>query len=292
MIIQCNRESGKFTDIEKMLIEKAQLKIFKVIAEKGIDSVALSFSGGKDSTVLKHLINTVSSSVKPVFCNTGVEYKKIVSFVKDFADVQIVKPKYSFVQVIKKYGYPIISKEQSRYLSDIKNPKVCQRIKDIRLGPGKNFTISKKWRWLLDQDDFKISDKCCYHLKKSPLIRLKYYYFTGERITESTLRKQKYKTCILPNKCIPLRLWSDELVNKYIAYHDIKLCDIYKHETRTGCKFCLYGIQFEKRPNRIDRLEYLEPESYKFAKSIGIIDLMEKILNHKKLNQISMFNEV
>jgi 3'-phosphoadenosine 5'-phosphosulfate sulfotransferase (PAPS reductase)/FAD synthetase len=279
-----------FTDYEKMLIEKAKIKISKIIIEKGSDSIALSFSGGKDSTVLKHLIKSVNTNIKSVFCNTGVEYNSIVDFVKSFDNVQIVKPKYSFVQVIKAYGYPIISKEQSRYLSDIKNPKVCQKLKDIRLGNG-NFTISKKWRWLLDQDDFKISDKCCYHLKKAPLKKLGYYYFTGERMQESNLRKKRYHSCILPNKCIPLRLWSDELINKYIEYYDIQICDIYKHETRTGCKFCLYGIQFEKRPNRIDRLKFLEPKSYEFAKAIGIVDLMDKILNHNKLNQISMFDK-
>jgi 3'-phosphoadenosine 5'-phosphosulfate sulfotransferase (PAPS reductase)/FAD synthetase len=277
-----------FTDYEKMLIEKAQIKIFNVIAFKGKENVALSFSGGKDSTVLKHLIDSVLSKIKPVFCNTCVEYNSIVDFVKSFDNVEIVKPKYSFVQIIEKYGFPIISKEQSRYLSDIKNPKVSQRMKDIRLSKS-NFSIAKKWRWLLETD-IKISDKCCYHLKKAPLNKLKYYYFTGERIAESTLRKQKYHTCILPNKCIPLRLWSDELINKYIEYHDIKICDIYKCEKRTGCKFCLYGIQYEKRPNRIDRLKFIEPKSYEFAKKIGIIDLMETILNHNNSNQVSIYN--
>jgi len=277
-----------FTDYEKMLIEKAQLKIFNVISFMGKDKVALSFSGGKDSTVLKHLIDSVLSKVKPVFCNTGVEYQEIVSFVNTFENVQTVKPKYSFVQIIDKYGFPIISKEQSRYLSDIKNPKVCQKLKDSRLSKG-NFTISKKWRWLLETD-IKISDKCCYHLKKSPLQKLKYYYFTGERIQESNLRKQRYHTCILPKKCIPLRLWNDDLINKYIEYHNIKICNIYKHEKRTGCKFCLYGIHLEQRPNKIDRLKFIEPKSYEFAKKIGIIDLMETILNHNNSNQVSIYN--
>jgi 3'-phosphoadenosine 5'-phosphosulfate sulfotransferase (PAPS reductase)/FAD synthetase len=277
-----------FTDYEKMLIEKAQIKIFNVIAFKGKENVALSFSGGKDSTVLKHLIDSVLSKIKPVFCNTGVEYFDIVSFVKGFEDVEIVKPKYSFVQIINKYGFPIISKEQSRYLSDVKNPKVSQKLKDSRLSKG-NFTISKKWRWLLETD-IKISDKCCYHLKKSPLQKLKYYYFTGERIQESNLRKQRYHTCILPKKCIPLRLWNDDLVNKYIEYHNLKICNIYKYENRTGCKFCLYGIQYEKRPNRIDRLKFIEPKSYEFARKIGIIDLMETILNHNNSNQVSIYN--
>ena len=279
-----------FTEYENMLIEKSKLKIEKVIEDKGIENVAISFSGGKDSTVLKHLVESIEPSIQSVFCNTGVEYNAIVDFVKSFGStIWIVEPKTRFPQVIQDYGYPVISKEQSRYIDDVRNPKCCQRIKDIRLGTG-NFCISKKWKWLI-YTNIKISDKCCYHLKKAPLKNLGYYYFTGERIAESKLRKQMYHTCILPNKCVPLRLWSDELIDKYIEYHNIKICDIYKHEKRTGCKFCLYGIQFEERPNRIDRLKILEPKSYNFAEKIGIVDLMEKILSHdyNKINgQISI----
>jgi 3'-phosphoadenosine 5'-phosphosulfate sulfotransferase (PAPS reductase)/FAD synthetase len=277
-----------FEEYEQMLINKSRLKIEKVIEDKGIENIAVSFSGGKDSTVLKHLVESIDSSIISVFCNTGVEYKSIVDFVNTFDDVKIVEPRIRFPQVIQKYGFPVVSKEQSRYISDVNNSKVCQRMKDIRLGKG-NFSISKKWRWLL-YTDIKISDKCCYHLKKAPLKKLGFYYFTGERILESNLRKQRYHTCILPNKCVPLRLWTDELIEKYIKYYNIKICDIYKHESRTGCKFCLYGIQCEKRPNRIDRLKFIEPKSYKFAEKIGIVDLMGKILNHNKLNQISIFD--
>ena len=276
-----------FTDYETMLIEKAKIKIQKVIYDKGVENLAISFSGGKDSTVLKHLVESIEPNIKSVFCNTGVEYNSIVKFVNTF-DVITVKPKRSFPDIIKTYGFPVISKEQSRYISDIRNPNVIQKTKDIRLGDG-NFRISTKWRWILDTN-IAISDKCCYHLKKTPLKKLNYYYFTGERIEESNLRKQRYHRCIMPEKCIPLRLWSDSLIDKYIKYHNIKICDIYKHERRTGCKFCLYGIHLEPRPNRIDRLKFLEPKSYKFAKAIGIVDLMEQILNHNNMNQISIFN--
>jgi 3'-phosphoadenosine 5'-phosphosulfate sulfotransferase (PAPS reductase)/FAD synthetase len=273
-----------FTEYELMLINKAKLKIEKIIEDKGIENVAVSFSGGKDSTVLKHLVESIEPSIKSVFCNTGVEYESIVTFVKTFDNVQIVEPKNNFLSIIKKYGFPIISKEQSRYISDIRNPNCCQKIKDIRLGKG-NFRISNKWKYFLDTD-IKVSDKCCYHLKKAPLQKLGYYYFTGERISESNLRKRRYHNCILPKKCIPLRLWSDELINKYIEYYNIKICDIYKYERRTGCKFCLYGIHMEERPNRIDRLKFIEPKSYEYARKIGIIDLMEKILNQNKLKKV------
>lgn len=262
-----------FSEYEQMLINKSKLKIQQIIKEKDIENLAISFSGGRDSTVLKHLVESIEPKIISIFSNTGLEYNSIVNFVRSFNNIKEIKPKKSFIEVINKYGYPAISKEQSRYISDIKNPKTCQKIKDIRLGYG-NFKISKKWRWILNTD-IKLSDRCCYYLKKAPLTHEKKYYFTGERIQESSIRKLKYHTCILPKKCIPLRLWSDKLINKYIYKYNIKICDIYKYERRTGCKFCLYGIHMEKRPNRIDRLGEVE---HKFAEKIGIVKLMEKIL--------------
>jgi 3'-phosphoadenosine 5'-phosphosulfate sulfotransferase (PAPS reductase)/FAD synthetase len=258
-----------FTDYETMLINKTILTIKKYLEIH--DNTALSFSGGKDSTVLLYIIrNMMGLNIPCVFCNTGVEFNSIIDFVKTFKDITWVKPIMSFTQVIKKYGYPVISKEQSQYIYDIRNPNCCEKTKNIRLAKKGNFRLSNKWRFLLDTN-IKISSYCCYHLKKAPLKKLKFKYITGERIVESNLRKQRYHTCILPNKCVPLRLWSDELIDKFIRKNNINICDIYKYERSTGCKFCLYGIHLEKNPDRIDRLKIIEPASYTFAKKIGLV---------------------
>lgn len=122
-----------FNEYEQMLINKSKMKIKQVIEEKGIENIAISFSGGKDSTVLKHLVESIEPKIISIFSNTGLEYNSIVSFVRSFNNIKEVKPKKSFIEVINKYGFPAISKEQSRYISDIRNPKVCQKVKDIRL---------------------------------------------------------------------------------------------------------------------------------------------------------------
>lgn len=49
--------------------------------------VAVSFSGGKDSTVLQHIVRSIYPDVKSLFSNTGLEYPEIVSFVKEFDNV-------------------------------------------------------------------------------------------------------------------------------------------------------------------------------------------------------------
>jgi 3'-phosphoadenosine 5'-phosphosulfate sulfotransferase (PAPS reductase)/FAD synthetase len=75
--------------------------------------VYVSFSGGKDSTVLLHIARQCFPDIEAVFVNTGLEYPEIQKFAKSFDNVTVVRPKMSFVDVIKNYGYPVISKEVS-----------------------------------------------------------------------------------------------------------------------------------------------------------------------------------
>ena len=83
------------------------------VDEFGEDGVYVSFSGGKDSTVLLHLVRQDYPNVKAVFIDTGLEYPEIRQFVRTFSNVDILFPKMNFRQVIEKYGYPFISKEVS-----------------------------------------------------------------------------------------------------------------------------------------------------------------------------------
>lgn len=74
--------------------------------------VCVSFSGGKDSTVLANLVHELYPDVPLVFANTGLEYPEIQAFARKMG-AEFVRPKMSFSEVISKYGYPIISKENA-----------------------------------------------------------------------------------------------------------------------------------------------------------------------------------
>lgn len=87
--------------------------------------VYIAFSGGKDSTVLLHIARSIKmcGDIPAVFSDTGLEYPEIRNFVKKQENVIWIKPKSTFKEVIEKWGWPIISKEQSRALHDIKTSK-------------------------------------------------------------------------------------------------------------------------------------------------------------------------
>ena len=161
--------------------------------------VYVSFSGGKDSTVLLHIAREVYSDIEAVFVNTGLEYPEIQKFVKTFDNVTIIRPKMRFDEVIKKYGYPLISKsvsncvrgarmgQQSRI--NLLNGKDCD-------GSDRHSKFAKlKYKPLLDLD-CEISDMCCDVMKKSPSYI--YQRKTGKKpilatmATESMLREKNW----------------------------------------------------------------------------------------------------
>lgn len=80
------------------------------------DNCYISFSGGKDSTVLVDIIHNKMgrTDIPLVFVDTGLEFPEIRDFVKSYGDkVTWLRPQMNFREVIAKYGYPFISKEMS-----------------------------------------------------------------------------------------------------------------------------------------------------------------------------------
>lgn len=97
-------------------------RIREWVNEYGESGVYISFSGGKDSTVLMDLVRNKCGykNVKAMFVDVPTQYPELREFVKKFDNVDIVKPKYNFIQVCEKYGFPIISKEVAETVSGAK----------------------------------------------------------------------------------------------------------------------------------------------------------------------------
>lgn len=94
-------------------VRMTENRIRQWVDEYGIDGVYVSFSGGKDSTVLLDIARSLYPDMLAVFVDTGLEYPEVRNFVKTYDNVEWLKPKKNFRQVIEEYGYPFISKEVS-----------------------------------------------------------------------------------------------------------------------------------------------------------------------------------
>lgn len=92
-------------------IQMTQRRIMEWVDYYGTEGVYISFSGGKDSTVLLHLARELYPETGAVYIDTGLEYPEVKQFVKQHENVEIIRPKKNFRQVIMKYGYPFIGKE-------------------------------------------------------------------------------------------------------------------------------------------------------------------------------------
>ena len=272
-------------------IAKSKRRIQEWIDYYGEDKVYISFSGGKDSTVLLDLVRQVNSNIPAVFVDTGLEYPETKEFVKTIDNVIILRPKMSFKQVIEKYGYPVVSKEQANYLDDIRTSTEKMRIRRLEGDEQGRFKLSKKWHYLIDAP-FKVSHRCCNIMKKEPAKRYEHETgrvpFIGTLAEESALRQQSYlKTgCNAfdskrPNST-PLGFWREQDILEYIYINKLPINKAYGEVVyaknllgdkmysttkcdRTGCIYCAFGVHLEKEPNRYQRLEITHPQLYNYC---------------------------
>lgn len=97
----------------RMKMDLSRNRIREWVNRFGEDGCYISFSGGKDSTVLLDLVRNYCGykRVKAMFVDVPTQFPELKEFVQTFDNVDIVKPKMSFAQVCQKYGFPMLSKE-------------------------------------------------------------------------------------------------------------------------------------------------------------------------------------
>lgn len=95
-------------------------RIRQWVNEYGEDGVYISFSGGKDSTVLLDIARNICgyTDVPAVFVDVPTQYPELREFATSFDNVVVLKPKISFMEVCEKYGFPLISKETAGTVRD------------------------------------------------------------------------------------------------------------------------------------------------------------------------------
>lgn len=228
----------------ELKIMRTQARIREWVDRFGVDGVYISFSGGKDSTVLLDIARKLYQNIKAVFANTGLEYPEIQSFVKQHENVDIIRPKMRFDEVIKTYGYPFISKDVAMtvYYARKNNAKwAWARLngENGRTGEPSEFRKERYAKYKpLTQVDFNISSRCCYIMKEKPLDDFKKSVgfitsMTAIMADESERRKEAW----LKTGCNafdskspmskPMSFWTEQDVLKYIKDNSVEIASVY-----------------------------------------------------------------
>lgn len=284
-------------------------------------NVVVSFSGGKDSTVLLHLVRSLFPDVKGVYCDTGLEYPEVKEHVKQTKNVEIIRPTINFREVIREYGWVYPSKEVANKIEKAKEGKEWA----IACINGKNYdgTLSRyrsshylKWKFLLDAP-VKISSKCCEFMKKKPFTTYKRQHKCGFLIGTMAVESQLRQRAWLQNGCnafskgqsTPLSFWTQQDVLQYILDNNLKIPSVYgdivrgkegvlitTEMDRTGCMFCPIGVHHDKGPNRYQLMAKTHPKIYDYCiNQLGLKDLLDYIgveYTVQDDKQLNLFEEV
>lgn len=263
---------------EKIAI--AQKAIREFVEHFGVDGIYISFSGGKDSTVLIHLCRQLYPDLVGLYSDTGLEFPEIRDFVQTFDNITIVTPKMHHREMLKKCGYPVVSKEQAEWIYRIRSGTSSGAIQKAFYGMNLDgtptrFKLSEQWKYLLNAP-FNIGSGCCKEMKLKPIAE--YVKKTGRvpimgtTASESALRAQKFLQYGFYNlegkkaQCTPMSIWTDDDVWEYIRRFNLPYCKIYDMGyDRTGCVFCMFGAHLDKEPNRFQKLQRTHPDLWRYC---------------------------
>lgn len=269
-------------NLESKIIQTRYL-IRQAVMEFGLDKVYISYSGGKDSTVLSHIAKNMYPNILHLFANTTNEYPETIQHIKwekeeNGTNIITVLPidakgeTWTFKRVVETYGYPMFSKRVSNAIRTYQHA-LSERTKQNAQGYiDRNFKKYEKYK------ELPISDKCCDKLKKEPLRRKAKQLglqctILGILASESYQREKdwlEYGCNVFherkDNQSRPLSFWNDEDILEYIKRYNIKVPKLYDMGySRNGCMYCGFGVQLEPEgQNRYQRLKETHPVQYQY----------------------------
>jgi len=280
------------------ILEDRLQKIRQIISKYGEDNFTLSFSGGKDSTVLSELLDMAlpGNKIPRVYCDTGIELNMIQEFVSRMKEkderVVIIKPHVPIKAMLDEEGYPFKSKHHSA-MHELysRNPESKSALKYANREYNYHSDQCPKilqYQFTQDYHGIKMSDKCCKRLKEEPLDEFghqnnKQYSIVGIMPSEGGRRESAKclsfsgKTLKYFHPLVPVsKAWEDWFIDQY----NIEICDIYKppyNFHRTGCKGCPFNPHLQREletlgkylPNERKQCEIIWKPVYDEYRRIG-----------------------
>lgn len=252
--------------------------------------------GGVDSNIVEWLAKQSAYGKRiECVCVASVEPVENIRHNNDLGNILLTST-ISKAQVIRDWGYPIITKQVAMAISRYNRTKF-DWVREKRLNGyiGKNGklikdgTIPKKYREFL-YAPFELSEECCDKVKKKPLLswetKSKKKPITGEMAEESRERQSSYLKhgCIRIHtshiKCTPIGFWTTQDIMECVYRFNIPIPKIYGEvikledgtyrfsgEQRTGCECCGFGMIFDTE--RFERLKARKPNLYNEMMSGG-----------------------
>lgn len=207
-----------------------------------------------------------------MFIDVPTQYPELREFAKTFDNVDIVYPKLSYIQIVDKYGFPLINKEISRKFYELevamRNGKedcyVLHQLNGDYVSKNGKTNLIKMDRWKFMKDaPFSVSHMCCFELKKYPAMRYqrktKRYPILAQMADESMLRTQAWLKdgCngfdMKHPKSNPMAFWTEQDVLQYIKQNNLPICSVYGD--------IVYDLEAEGQMK--DQLSLFDLEEYK-----------------------------
>ena len=255
-----------------------------------------SYSGGKDSAVLWHIIKRmeragVIGKIPVIYFNIFYELPSVRAKMKSLekaGELRTITGQETPKQVIERYGYPVITKQVAEQIYTIRNTKSQKQRNKMLFGvQGEKVFfhgLPDKYKPLLEAP-FKIAPHCCHCLKKKPALQYerkeKRARITAITAGESLARRREW----LHHGCnvfgahahsAPMAFWTEQDVLRYVKEFRVEIPAEYGSiidkngilETtglkRTGCSFCLFGAHYPD-DNRFLELQKHDPKMLEFC---------------------------
>ena len=280
----------ELADLQALPLEK-KVDLSTQLISKGLSmgKAAILWSGGKDSTVLLHMVRHQKPDVAVIWNNTGVEFPETWHFVKRMAiewglNLYVAKPKLgvNFWWCVEHYGWPLLGKHIRSSSHHVQVRRLSKRAeKAIKVA--------------------RLSSYCCDWLKKKPTqavlkeLGIK-VQILGTMVSESDMRwfawidtgefylskeTKRWKLC-------PMYFWTDTDVWAYHQTYGLPHCELYDKgffrdgewvsHKRNGCWTCGMDIAFAD--NHLSIMRHTHPKLWHFLmidKGLGQVLLAIKL---------------